>query len=999
MLKIQRASAGSGKTYALAKEYILNLIAYKTEKGQWILRNEKQMEDALHRILAITFTNKATNEMKQRIIKNLALISKLAHSSPSKELIDSTPYIEEFRKLTKADYASIGKVCETALRIVLNNYSLFNISTIDSFFQEILRIFTYEANINESYRLEIDSTYLNDAALDAAFHELDIHPSKMGISSFWLKTIMNDESRKSQLWNPFNKRNTSRSIYSRLRRALAQLEHEDFKEVKDILYKYYDSEEKIKELSEFYKNLREEADRQRRNHLKEIKDKVTYIENLIEKYGISETQLSKSFLGHLKNLKVLEKEDSFNYKFNKILSDGSVFLKKYRTDSHPIDIVAIELYKLVESWNVPAPDSLYKHWLVYGELLPYMGLILEIRHFLSDVLEHNNMIQLSETGYILKKIIGDDDSPFVFERIGNRIDHYLIDEFQDTSRMQWDIIYPLLAEGMARNKDSFIIGDPKQSIYRFRNADHKLITEVVPRTFPGFKSLGESREENTNWRSHTNIVRFNNFFFNELSKIVNSLSQETGGEGKFLDLYSNVVQQPKNEGNKGYVEIRILEPQEDPEDDETDTGAAAEVGPLIVSLLERGYEPNDIGVLVATNSNGKEVVDALVKFNDAQEDASKKIDFISEESLLIASSPVIDIIIGVLEKIAVPTGKIKINEEAEKDKKYKFIKWPQIKTDYKIFSREHLNLSPGERIMQFVNTGTFEDAIPDLLKELSTPSLSAIVESTVQTFIEPELRESEAIYISAFQDLVTDYSQSHYNDPASFLEWWKSRGIRTALASPEGTKAVQIMTIHKSKGLEFKCVILPFANDFFVPSSQKDEWRWVRPADIEGLTPPPFLPIKTTSVLRGSVHENIYNEFFDQTLTDKLNMYYVAFTRACNELYVFTNKSNRSSNKFIDFIREILIQPNAEESKQISEEMMSISELTISSDQTIISFGTPLDENEINSEKIKSQQKEKESIRKHQQYFSDYEINHRRPRLRSKATRLLPSGASDSETL
>lgn len=1011
MLKIQRASAGSGKTYALAGKYIFNLIIYKDQKGNWRLRNDRQIEDALKHILAITFTNKATSEMKQRIIKNLALLARAAdlketdNNSYKEEIIDSIPYLKEFSETTGADYSDIGETALSALKILLNNYSIFRISTIDSFFQEILRTFTYEANITDSYQLELDSSFITESAMDAAIRELDYRPSGMGNAAFWLKTLMQMEGLKSQQWNPFNKKSNPGSIYASIRDALMKLEREDFKEVKQLLDLYFSDGKNVSKLQTYYTLLKEKAEIEQGNDLKKIQKAREKVEDILSSGIYPEEHIQKTFLNQLSTIASLGINDKF--KLKNLKDNQTVFKKKYFIEGNELDIAAKEMYELLEKWNEPDPFSYRKNWQVYGPLLPYLGLILEIRKFLSDILESNNLLRLSDTGYILKRIIGEDDTPFVYERLGNTIDHYLIDEFQDTSRMQWEIIYPLLNEGVSKEKDSLIIGDPKQSIYRFRNADHKLITDVVPKQFPRHIPAGFSIEDNTNWRSHTEIIKFNNYFFKVLAGVASALSVTTGKGYDFNSLYSNVVQHPHNQLGKGYVEIRLFdkndiisspeEGEEDPFADSMDGVALSNIGPLISSLIERGYRQKDIAVLVNTNEKGKMVVKTLVRYNETLPEGTPKIDFISDESLLVGSSPAVEIILGVFKQLSNPGERFKKKKEdeetqpSEKEDKVtsSYVNWNKINIAYNIFSSSHPQLSPREKIMKFLNEEENRNTIIDILTKTEALTLGGLVETIIKYLLDDDMRCKEAIYLASFQDLVNEYSVNHRNDPASFLEWWKSRGWKASITSPENTEAVNIMTIHKSKGLEFKCVIIPFATDSVVPSNIKTEWRWVKPAKLEDLEEPVVMPVKTNTTLQGSVHDDIYREYFDQVVTDKLNTYYVAFTRARNELYIFSKLPDRSGKGIHNYLNDILKGNYPDNPSIIGEEeaLMNINDLEISEDEKVIKLGEPFTRKEIEKEYLNSKGNEVKTG-----FIEDYYINDNRPKIRTKASMILPSG-------
>ena len=1006
MLKIQRASAGSGKTYALAQNYILNLIAYKNAKGEWKLRNSRQIEDALTHILAITFTNKATNEMKQRIVKNLSLISRLVDfPNPPFSILENTPYILYFQQVTGASVNEIASTARKALRVLLNNYYRFKISTIDSFFQEILRTFTFEANINDSYQLEIDSEAVSAEALDIAMHELDHNTSSMGKASFWFKVLMRSKALESQSWNPFNKKSSTGSIFRELKNSLKELEDEKFKDIKEHVDLFYSDPRNLDGLIDFYKSLYSQTSAL----FAKIKQKAKDIKDIIKRYGIPSDDFVRYFPSHIdKILKLKISDNKVSFSFKSFL-DKKTFLKKdLGTVGNSIDTLAEEMYGLLKEWNEPEPDSFLTAWRIFGPLLPYFGLILEVRKYLTEVLETNNLLQLSDTNHILKRIIGEDDTPFVYERLGARIDNYLIDEFQDTSRMQWDVIYPLLNESEGKGEDSLIIGDPKQSIYRFRNADHTLITKVVPETFKNHEAAGFSKEDNTNWRSNTLIVKFNNTFFKQLASQLSDFSIKNGTGYDYSELYGNVVQYPNNQKGKGYVEIRRFEKplqsdfeNEDDSDEEGSSGnkwferqALKNIGPLVSSLIKRGYKQKDIGILVTRNSQGKDVVEALIDYNGKIGEGEPKIDFISEESLLISSSSAVTQVINIIEKIAKPGDRIKIERRAgepEKDNISSYKDWNDLKINFSLFAMKHPEMEPSVRIMSFLENPESENSIEHLIKSMSFPSLPSLVERIIKTFLDGKLRKTDAIYLASLQDIINEYCQNHQEDPASFLEWWYEKGIKATVASPESTDAVQIMTIHKSKGLEFNCVIIPFAKDSFNPSNSQMEWRWVKPPQNELLDFPPVLPVKTSSALKGSQYEGLYKEFLDQFLTDKLNSFYVAFTRAKNELYIFTTRTDKETNSLNSYLYRVLKDyvNDYENCGTIdSSDLLKPEDIAISELEEIITVGTPFSKEEI-LEENKKEEKKSTVVSK---FIEDYYVNPRPPKLRAVASMVTPSG-------
>ena len=379
--------------------------------------------------------------------------------------------------------------------------------------------------------------------------------------------------------------------------------------------------------------------------------------------------------------------------------------------SHPrldeLTATATALYEGYSTWLEMRESAPWKHWAVYSPLIPLLGLLGEARIKIRNLLENNNSIQLGETNAMLRSIIGDDDAPFVYERIGTRINHYLIDEFQDTSRLQWDNMVTLLRESESRGEDNLIIGDAKQSIYRFRNADPSLISTSVPEAFPSHVAKGMHRADNTNWRSDRTVVEFNNHFFHCL---VGELLETSQGTIDFADLYGNVAQYASHRERKGYVEVDFLSvPSEDKESSEETTSVSGKASkkeskeeilkrdamrriPAIGLLShKRGYAQRDIAFPVKTNKMGKEVISALIDYNNSLPPAEPKIEFISEESLLISSSEAVGIIVSVFETMVRATDR---HGSAERNESGVKAKCTDIRCNFNFYALRHPELSP-----------------------------------------------------------------------------------------------------------------------------------------------------------------------------------------------------------------------------------------------------------------------------------------------------------------
>ena len=940
MLQLQRASAGSGKTFTLAKKFIWYLIAIKDKErgGHWRLRTPREIADGLQRILAITFTNKATNEMKQRIVQKLADLASADAPRPlSAEERKRITYLDDFMADLGVPAESIGRAAKEALSVLLNDYSDFKVSTIDSFFQTVLRTFAYESNLNDTYQVEIDNDYVAAAAVNATLNEVDANPSD-SIPSYWIHRLMEEESDKgSKNWNVFQKSTSDSSIYTRLLDSVKRLESEDFKQVREKLDEYFESDTSSHSdsadtplhdpLRLAYEAAIEAVRKPVEDSLAKAKKAAARLKRLFIKNNLDPAEVGLRFMaGHLDKLPSLTPDSPGSKFFSPINMEGktSVFKTSGKAkkpaascpDEGEMLMLACDMYENYSRFIELLASSDWLHWKIYAPQIPYLGLIGVTRMMMREYLDANNTIQLGETNSMLRRIIGEDDAPFIYERLGARLNHFLIDEFQDTSHLQWENLLPLLHESDGRGEDNLIIGDAKQSIYRFRNAAPSLITDAVPKEFPDRLDAGMSRSENTNWRSDRTIVEFNNYFFYALMRRVAELAEElregvVSSDGStpapfvdFRNLYANVAQYSSHRAEEGYIEVNFLEAPETTVDqrgkqrkltseEKTEfmrKEALSRLGPLISSLIGRGYRQSDIAILVRVNSLAKEVIDTLVKYNNTP-GIPRRIEFISEESLLVSSSEAVGIIIGVLSKMADGTA------SPEKDEKHGKTKWADIQCNFSFYAMRHPGLSPAEQVKGFLSEDSPEDAVNAMLGSMQTVALPALVEAITENFVPEDMRRSQAVFISALQDIVLEYTESHSADISSFIDWWRTKGVTRSISSPEGTDAVQVMTIHKSKGLEFKCVIIPFDDTSIIPR-KKSEWKWVRPAErFMEFGFPPFIPVPTVASLASTVHRDVYFRFFDLSSMDMLNAYYVAFTRAVSELYIFTRRPPETSKE------------------------------------------------------------------------------------------------------
>lgn len=870
MLQLQKASAGSGKTYALTRTYIRLFLCEQQEDGTYRLRKPIELRNAHSHLLAITFTNKATNEMKQRIVQSLADLA--AWQGAGK----MPAYLEDFIRETGERAEDICRVAGVALSVLLNSYTDFQVSTIDSFFQTILRTFAYKTDLSDNYQVELDNEYLAKTGIDMTLSQVKDRKNNEELK-YWISQLMEEKVNSGTRWNIFNQNSAP---YQELTAFIRQMDDENFKKILPELEEYLDSAGDLrKEFEAFRKALAAECERL----LNALKSEVEQHRRKIDAAGGSDF-LVRYYVSALDKIlaatpdklpKLNTRYGSLHKPIFKAKSEaklGSGFCTEAGNEADAI----FDGFEKLEGFKTLSE--------ILTEKLHYIGLYRSVARNLQQFREENNLVKLSDTNTILSRIIGDDETPFIYERIGYYIRHYMIDEFQDTSEMQWDILEPLLSQSLAYDYDNLIIGDPKQSIYRFRNADSSLITDKVPEQMGERARLcGNTPEENTNRRSAGEIVRFNNSFFRHLARTLTERRQGLGFD--FSKLYASAPQIPFNDNIPGYVEIRIRDGKPEAEDDENADDPFAWVPELIAELLERGYSQKDIAILVRKNVQGKSIIESLIRFNRCGGVGGRPIRFVSEESLLIARAESVRIITSVLSMIARGAQERKRSEDDYPEP----IPVDEFNCNFNLYRAAHHDLSAGEVMELYLSEESHADTISGMLASMQSVALPALVENIIADFVPEHYRTSEAPFIAAFQDKVLDYCEGYPSDITSFLNWWKGAAEKASISTPEGTDAVNIMTVHKSKGLEFPCVIMPTDGFNFDPSKHP-ETVWVHPELPEGFAPgvkiPKVLPVRTISRLAGTPYEEHYLRYVDRNHSDLINLIYVAFTRASRELYV-----------------------------------------------------------------------------------------------------------------
>lgn len=839
MLTINKASAGSGKTYTLVKEYLVMLLGKKDNDGHYSL--DKHPNDNHRFILAITFTNAATEEMKSRIVKELDQLA----TQP-----DESKYINDLMTTLRASKTDISRSAGIAEYQLLDDYTNFNVSTIDTFFQKILRTFAYEVNLAGNYGVELNDDYVVELGvgnLKTTLHN-NAADSRLGE---WLWRYIKDSMKSGKSWNVFSLPKgygkSDDSLYS-FAKALTK---EVVKQNGTVLFDFLKTPDNLQRFNEALESdVRAES----------VKAKGLAREALalLDAPGVKKKANTVKLLQKIADgpVPLVPRKDSYT-----ITKKKGDYINK---GSAPVDTATLDdIIDRINEAHIIAES--------YSMILKYsyqLGLLGDIKASVQDFTNENNTILLSGTNDIVKRIIDGCETPFIYERIGMYIHHFLLDEFQDTSRMQWENLLPLIRNGISNDYDSLIIGDVKQSIYRFRNSDPQLLHSQLDIDFKPDQVV-KNDGHSTNWRSARNVVEWNNAFFSFLARVEQM-------ESYYADVEQEVS--PSLKSVPGHVVISATPPPGKKTDDDDDEGVAEwameKMVADIISLLDRGYEQRHIAVLFNTNKEGQCAISQITKWNIANPD--RKIKVVSEESLLISSSPAVKIVVNILSML----DRCESRDEGGDD-------LPMIMRSYEV--NRSRGMDAAEAFEQAVANRDTEtaDYVQRLYASSKSASLDSVVEQIVKSQLSEEMTAENTPYLFAFLDAVTDFMERYGSNIHHFMKWWDSVGRGMSISSPANIDAVRIITIHKSKGLEFPCVIIPkFDWDF-----DKKGLEWIPTESIadkmpEGVAIPPIIAVKRDKL--DSIFDPEFAKIGMSNTMDSLNKTYVACTRAKYELIIYT---------------------------------------------------------------------------------------------------------------
>ena len=828
---IYRSSAGSGKTYTLVKEY-LKLVLNDTE--------------SFKNVLAVTFTNKSAAEMKSRIIEALTKLSR----GQAAELKQSL--------LNEGVKGNIETTSAHVLKNILHKYSYFSVSTIDSFFHKVIRSFARELKLQLGYNIELDQQAVLEKITDKLLDEAGIDIELTGFLEDFIYYSIDDEKG----W--------------KIDLKIKELAREIFSERYMIRAGKADDTSGRVRLKEFIGTLfalKNEFEGKMKQIAVEAGNILDLYSLIIDDFPYKKAGFMNYLINNIVNGKYEpgQRAREAASDINKWFGKNSKPAVKPAAEAGLFDLLA----KAVANYDTNFIK--YNTACQLVKTIYITGIFKDLTEKLKKYRDDNNVLLISDINNLLLNVISGDASPFIYEKVGSFYRNFLIDEFQDTSTFQWQNFFPLIENSLSENNASLIVGDVKQSIYRWRNGNMKLLLEEVKRDLGGFEEVIKENNLDVNYRSKKRIVEFNNAFFKTASEVCASEAPEEHS-AQIKKAYTDIIQKSADISDNGYIKLKFYKG-----DEESGVTARefsiAEMISTMKHLLQSGYRQRDIMVLVRNNSDAVEAAHALI-------DARLKV--VSSDSLLLTNSPKVRLLINIFKYIVDTKNVI-----ARAEILYNYTVYIRNESiDLNELFTDHLNTDIKRSLFKkFIPESFFESKTSiEVSNRLSGLGLYDLAEELVMIF---GLGDSADTYLIRFLDVLKKYTGENNSDVYGFISWWEENKQNNTIIVPDEEDAIRVMTIHKAKGLQAPVVFIPFANWEFGLSANRN-MIWVSspkpPFDAQ-----PAYFVKASSALKDSYFAQDYNEEAAQTYLDNLNLMYVAFTRAEEKLFVGIPKKGKES--------------------------------------------------------------------------------------------------------
>lgn len=825
-LTVYRASAGSGKTFTLTAEYISRLLA---------------TENAEHpHILAVTFTNKATAEMKMRILLELW---NLAHDK-------SGGFREEIHKrLPLLTDKEITQRANEALTAIIHKYEDFHVETIDTFFRSLLTSLAHELGLSAACGVEINDKQVVNDAVERLINLLQEDKELQKWVMDYIHQRIDDDNR----WD----------MTEEVKDLARNVMKEEYLLREEDLLKVINDANALKEYSKKLRSIIEHSK-------KELKEKAgTFNEAVEEQLGYENISYKNRLQGYVQKLLSGNAEPP-----------SESVLKYAHADEDELPQIWLKKEGRKDPDKVKAASTLRQQFSrlnetvrkIYSDInsceltlrfLNPLRLIGRISLYIEDINKENNRFMLAKTPLLFDKLVGNDDAPFVLEKAGIQFHHIMIDEFQDTSPLQWSNFEKLIAESIATGGNCMVVGDVKQGIYRFRGGDWKLLAHID-------KRYGTDRTHlltlDTNYRSCEEIIHFNNQLFTTAARLLDK-KNDTGEETQTL--YADVMQKcsgktggkveihfiPKETGKKGKAGIPDKKKKEEPEE------AEELLAQKIVELHANGTEYNDMVILVRFNREARKLTDYFSTRHN-------EIPLVSDEAFVLSASPAVRLLVHTIRYISTLNGR---KHEKPNEVSRAFI------------AKAYIRLHPDSSAKFADIARELPQEIEDKFMEIGKQTLYELCESLIQ-YYGLFKDENEAPYLECFLDEIINCVDSGVTSLHAFLDTWDERLVDRAIPGGK-SDGVRIVSIHKSKGLDFPIVLMPYC-DWDIEKGHRSEILWCEPQD-----PPydalPLVPIRPKKEMEYSTYSLAYQAEHNDRRTENLNLLYVAFTRAVRGLYVW----------------------------------------------------------------------------------------------------------------
>lgn len=854
-LTVYRASAGSGKTFTLAVEYISLLV--------------KDPENYQH-ILAVTFTNKATQEMKMRILSQLYGIANSLQSSQQ--------YFNKVKEKTNMPDAVIRNNARAALTLLIHRYNNFRILTIDAFFQQVLRNLAHELGQTANLRVDLNNEEITEKAVDQMIESLEKGQPVLQ----WISTYINNSIEDDNGWNIIGKiKAFGTNIFKDFYKAHEANLKEQLSNADD--FKVYETT-----LRKRRNDIRKTFNSKARSILNEIKnanlDIPSNYRSGLYKY------LTDSAIAPLTNKPLKAGVLKANESPQNWTSSKCAKADKQQIQTLAAEVLSAQLSELIAYNN--------DNWNEFQSIQLTLSHLSELRllHAIADAVDNltkdTNRFMLSNTQALLKELIADSDTPFIFERIGARLKHVMIDEFQDTSTIQWQNFQVLLANCMAQElSQNLIVGDIKQSVYRWRQGDWGILNNIE-KSFAHQKIRLKTLDYN--YRSEKRIIDFNNAFWEQcVANTAKEVAQDDAEKAEIVQkAYEDVAQKTHKTTENGFVKISLYPSKSMKE------AVLEELIETIKELFNNGYggkNQSKIAILVRSKSNIQDIVNALLQ------SFGNEINIVSDEAFRLDASLSVNIIVSAMHLLTHPDD-VLTRGKLVKLYNQEVLKKPLTDTDLLVSINENNNIDTKnidkkerrklatEHQMAKLNSQLPPEYVANRELLLGLPIVD-LVDKLFMLFGLDQL-EGQSSYICTLYDTLNDFLKDHTADIDDFINEWENSLSSKTIQSDE-IEGIRIMTIHKSKGLEFDNVIIPFCNW----EMEKKGTLWCetknKPAPYNKL---PLLPIDfSRDKLIGTVFEDDYKEEHFQNIVDNLNLLYVAFTRASKNLFVFGLRQGKTT--------------------------------------------------------------------------------------------------------